>query len=186
MKKILISLFLVLSLFTLVACGNNLTGKYVIDSVEITGLDDLADLFGEMEEEEGEESGFSIVSIFNSETLTEILVETGAYIEFKENSKVDIGTSEGVQETYDYEIKNGKIILKKNGTEINPLTGMFGDEMEEMEGFDLEELGITLDFSIKHNGDKVTFELSIATEEMEIEEMEIPAMNITIKLVFKK
>ena len=180
MKKLLVSLILVISLFTVVACGSGIVGRYEIDSVEITGLEDLEELFGEMDSEEFD---FSIASIFNSESLTAILVETGAFVEFKADGKVDIGTTEGVQETFNYELKNGKVILKKNGLVVNPVESIFGSEMGDL---DLEELGIELDFSITHSGNKVILELVATSEAIDIEIMEIPALDITFKLVFKK
>ncbi|MCL1901286.1 MAG: hypothetical protein FWG51_02680, partial [Firmicutes bacterium] len=101
MKKTLISLLLIVSLFAFTACGNSIEGKYVITGVEIIGIEDLEELLDEMELGDG----FSILlASIDQEALREILIDFGAYIEFKTSGKVDISVFESVEATFDFEI----------------------------------------------------------------------------------
>jgi|GEM_PF-5673532 len=210
MKKFLVGLVSIVCVVilgvSLAACGSNkIEGKFVFDSVEVTGLDDYIKALEDFRDET-----ISDLNKYLTDLLKETMDEEGVdfYIDFKADGKVDIGSGEEV-ETFDFEIKNGTITLKKDGVAFDPLADIvdFNDMLEETFGVTLEDLGISFSFAIKYNKNKLSVEASVSIdfdvmlgtlaevleidleamlEEMEID-VEIPQkLDVTLKMFFVK
>ena len=171
MKKILLAFILALSLLVVAACDFlNLSGKFVFESLAITGL---------------EESTFS--SMLDEEELNEKF--EGTYIEFNTNGTVTFALGESASgETITFEVANGKVTMKEGEEKINLLRMFLGEDLEEI--IEVFEDKIDFSYEVRFTG-KIIIEINIKVKEAideEIDEQQItlPEMDAVFKFTFKK
>jgi len=167
-KKIIVSILVVaMSLIlalTLTACID-LSGKFVFSEINVSGDTDnyLGELLGSNEAKEK---------------------LNGTFVEFKLSGEVEAG-KDGVTKKLNFVVKDGIVTFQENGKAATFAKDMFKD-IEDMIPEEFKDV-FSYTTKVKFSGTKVTFEASVQTsEEVVYEGTAVPALNITVQLIFVK